>query len=121
MNRGFDLYIGGKPQKLSFVYVKDLADVLLLGCLQPQEGLQFYNITDGEVYSRYKMSEIFREVFQKKLLRMHVPLPMVKAVANISERLYRHSSKTPVIYPERLSELTAENWGCDISKAQRVL
>jgi len=121
MNRGWDLYIGGKPQRLSFIYVKDLVDVLLRGCIQPQEGLQFYNITDGEVYSRYKMSEVFREVFQKKMWRVHVPLRMVKTVAHISQRLYRNSSKTPVIYPERLSELTAENWGCDISKARDML
>src|SRR5690606_26023397 len=29
LNKGFDPYIGKKPQKLSFVYVKDLVDVLL--------------------------------------------------------------------------------------------
>jgi len=121
MSRGLDLYIGNKPQKLSFVYVKDLVDVLLQGCVLPQEGLQFYNITDGQVYSRYRMAEIFREVFQKKLWRMHVPYGMVKVVADVSQRLYRSSSKTPVLYPERLKELTAENWGCDISKAKEVL
>jgi len=121
MNRGLDLYIGGKPQWLSFIYVKDLVDVLLQGCIHPQEGLQFYNITDGEVYSRYKMSEVFREVFRKKMWRVHVPLGLVKAVANISQRLYKNSLKTPVIYPERIKELTAENWGCDISKAKDIL
>jgi len=121
MNKGLDLYIGNKPQKLSFIYVKDLVDVLLQGCIQPQEGLQFYNITDGEVYSKYRMSEVFSEIFQKRMWRMHVPYAVVKVVADMSQRLYRNSSKTPVIYPERLKELTAENWGCDISKAKEVL
>ncbi len=121
MNKGLDLYIGGKPQRLSFVYVRDLVHVLLQGCMQPQQGLQFYNITDGEVYSRYEMSEIFRQIFQKKMWRMHVSYRLVEAVANVSHRLYRNSLKTPVIYPERLKELTAENWGCDISKARNIL
>lgn len=118
MNKGLDPYIGRSPQKLSFVYVKDLVDVLLQGCMTPQEGLQFYNISDGQVYSRYAMAEIFKEVLNKRLFRMHVPLGLVKRVAELSQRLYRNSSKTPVIYPERLSELTAENWGCDISRAK---
>ncbi len=121
MNRGLDLYIGSRPQKLSFIYVKDLVDVLLQGCLQPQEGLQFYNITDGQVYSRYRMAEVFHEILQKKMWRMHVPYAMVKVIADFSQKLYKNSAKTPVIYPERLKELTAENWGCDISKAKTVL
>jgi len=117
LNKGFEPYIGRNPQKLSFIYVKDLVDVLLKGCMINQKGLQVYNISDGEVYSRYAMAEIFKEILNKKLIRMHVPLGLVKSIAEISQRLYRNSSKTPVIYPERLSELTAENWGCDINHA----
>ncbi len=121
MNKGLDPYIGKNPQKLSFIYVKDLVDVLLKGCIIKQDGLQIYNISDGEVYSRYAMAEIFKEVLHKKLFRMHVPLRLVKSVAELSQRLYRNSAKTPVIYPERLRELTAENWGCDITHAVQNL
>ncbi len=121
MKKGLDPYIGSKPQKLSFVYVKDLVDVLLKGVTVPQEGLQIYNISDGEVYSRYAMAEIFKEVFSRKLFRMHVPLSLVKGIAEISQYLYKNSTKTPVIYPERLFELTAENWAVDISHAKQVL
>lgn len=121
MNKGLDPYIGKNPQKLSFIYVKDLVDVLLKGCLVKQDGLQMYNISDGEVYSRYAMAEIFKEVLNKRLFRMHVPLGLVKSVAELSQRLYRNSAKTPVIYPERLRELTAENWGCDITHAVQNL
>ncbi|MGM1428549.1 NAD-dependent epimerase/dehydratase family protein [Sphingobacterium lactis] len=121
MNKGLDPYIGRSPQKLSFIYVKDLVDVLLQGCIVPQEGLQFYNLSDGEVYSRYAMADIFKTVIRKKLLRVHVPFSLVRGVAALSQRLYRNSTKTPVIYPERLHELTAENWGCDISRAKAQL
>lgn len=121
MRRGLDPYIGTNPQKLSFIYVKDLVDVLLKGVMTPQEGMQFYNISDGQVYSRYAMAEIYKDLFQKKLWRMHVPLGLVKGIAQISQFLYRNSPKTPVIYPERLGELTAENWGVDITHAQSQL
>ncbi|WP_140937571.1 NAD-dependent epimerase/dehydratase family protein [Sphingobacterium lumbrici] len=121
MNKGLDPYIGRKPQKLSFIYVKDLVDVLLKGCVVPQEGLQFYNVTDGNIYSKYEMADIFKETLRRKLLRIHIPFGIVKKVAQISETIYKHSKRTPVIYPERLNELTAENWGCDISKAKNKL
>jgi len=121
LNKGFDPYIGANPQKLSFIYVKDLVDILLKGCEAPQEGLEFYNISDGQVYSKYAMADIFRKTFKKKALRLHIPYRVVAFVARISLMLYKNSSRTPVIYPERLGELTAENWSCDISKAKQKL
>ncbi len=122
MNKGLDAYVGRAPQKLSFVYVKDLVDVLLRAAyLSPQMGLDIFNISDGRVYSRYEMAEIFKKTFHRKLIRIHVPYAIVKTVAQISQWLYRKSSRTPVIYPERLGELTAENWGCDITHAEQRL
>lgn len=121
LNRGVDPYIGSKPQKLSFVYVKDLVTGILDACTVSLPGMHFYNISDGEVYSRYAMADIFKKTFNRKSLRLHIPYPLVSFVAKLSQSLYRRSSKTPVLYPERLGELTAENWGCDISKAKRDL
>lgn len=121
LNKGLDPYIGKKPQKLSFIYVKDLVDVLLQGCVKEQEGLQFYNLSDGEVYSKYQLADIFKETFSKKPLRLHIPYSIVSLFAKISQRMYKNSSKTPVIYPERLGELTAENWACNINKAKNIL
>ncbi|WP_225555054.1 NAD-dependent epimerase/dehydratase family protein [Sphingobacterium bovistauri] len=121
LNKGLDPYIGANPQKLSFIYVKDLVDVLLKGCEMPQEGLEFYNISDGQVYSKYAMADIFRKTFGKRALRLHLPYRIVSFVARLSQILYTNSSKTPVLYPERLGELTAENWSCDITKAKEKL
>lgn len=121
MNKGIDAYVGRAPQKLSFIYVKDLVDVLLRTCVSPQTGLDIFNISDGHVYSRYEMAEIFKQTFRKKLIRIHVPYAVVKSVAQFSQWLYNKSSKTPVIYPERLGELTAESWECDIRHAVETL
>jgi len=121
LNKGLDPYIGRKPQKLSFVYVKDLVRVLVQGCTAEQEGLQFYNISDGQAYTRFAMADIFKDTFPKKPLRLFIPLWVVSAIAKISELLYKNSKHTPTIYPERLGELTAANWVCDIRKAVDTL
>lgn len=121
LNKGLDPYIGRNPQKLSFVYVKDLVQVLILGCVKQQEGLQFYNISDGKSYSRFAMADIFKGIFNKKPLRLFIPFPIISVFAQLSAFIYKGSSKTPTIYPERLGELTAENWSCSIDKAVQVL
>ena len=121
LNKGVDAYIGRKPQKLSFVYVVDLVHVLLQACTAPQQQLTIFNITDGHVYDRYAMAEIFKQTTGKKPLRLHLPLALVKKVAQLSAWCYKNSDKTPVLYPERLNELTAENWSCDIHRAVEIL
>ncbi|GHE46071.1 NAD-dependent epimerase/dehydratase family protein [Sphingobacterium griseoflavum] len=121
MDKGLDAYIGRAPQKLSFVYVKDLAGLLLNACVAPQHGLTFFNITDGQTYSRYAMADIFKETFAKKLFRIHVSVGMVSKLAKLAQWLYRNSKQTPVIYPERIGELTAQNWSCDIARAKDIL
>jgi len=121
LNKGLDPYIGKKPQKLSFVYVKDLVEVILQACLLSQEGLQFYNISDGNSYSKYALADVFKHTFAKNPLRLHIPLVLVSLIAKVAQLLYKNTTKTPVIYPERLGELTAENWNCSIQKAKNKL
>jgi len=119
MNGGMDAYVGRSPQKLSFIYVVDLVQAIIDACRFDQGGKQVYNLSDGQVYSRYEMAKIFKEFSQKRMFRMHIPLGLVKTIAVIFELLYRKSKAIPLLYPERLNELTAENWGCDIAAAQR--
>lgn len=121
LNRGLDTYIGRRPQQLSFIYVVDLARILIDSLRVDVDSLQCYNLTDGRDYGRYELANIFKKITNKRLWRIHVPHSVVKQVAQLSQWLYRSSSKIPVIYPERLNELTAENWGCDISKAKEEL
>lgn len=121
MKGGLDPYIGRKSQKLSFVYVADLVDALLSSCRPVDSGIKCYNITDGKVYLRYEMAEIYKGIFNKKLLRVHIPVGIVKVAAELMQILYRKSRKTPILYPERIQELTAESWACDITLAVEEL
>ena len=121
MNKGVDAYIGRDPQKLSFIFVKDLATLLLKACQFSTDKVEVYNATDGNVYSRYEMANIFKRTLSKKLVRVHLPYFLVKQVAQFCGWLYQNSERTPVLYPERLGELTAENWACDISKSRKDL
>lgn len=121
MNKGLDAYIGKNPQKLSFVYVLDLVDALLRACENNSTEVSTFNITDGNVYSRYAMADIFAETLGKKMWRVHLSYPLVEKVAMLSAWFYKNSKKTPVLYPERLNELTAQNWACDIQLAKEKL
>lgn len=122
--RGVDAYIGRKPQRLSFVHAADLADVIMAAAqrrTEKQDETTCYNISDGEVYGRYEIADILAGYRKVKPVRMHLPVALVRMVASGLAFAYRWSDKVPVLYPERIGELTAPNWACDITKAKMVL
>jgi nucleoside-diphosphate-sugar epimerase len=120
VSRGLEVYIGSNEQKLSFVYVKDLAAVTL-DCLSSKMNHEFYNIADGGVYNRYAFADAAKKATGKKTIRLQLPLALIKKVAAGMDMLYSRSRNVPVLNREKLKELTAEDWSCSIEKSRRDL
>ncbi|MEP7145096.1 MAG: NAD(P)-dependent oxidoreductase [Ferruginibacter sp.] len=120
INKGLDPYMGKIVQQLSFVHAGDVADVAVKSLLI-NEAAGIYNITDGNSYDRYQFSDMVKNLLKKKAFRFHIPMPMVRSLAFCLEITNGWLKKTSVINREKLHELIAKNWICDISKAKREL
>lgn len=120
INKGLEPYIGRFDQQLSFVYVKDLAAVIILA-LASTLTHQSYNISDGQGYDRYALTNYAKAQLSKKTFKFHIPLPIVRFLATVLDTLYANSKATPALNKEKLAELTAVNWVCDIEKAKMEL
>lgn len=118
IRRGWEAYIGTRPQKLSFIYVKDLAAAVVESCLRENAINRSYNISDNRCYDRYAFGNAVKRALNRKTFRLHVPLPLVRGIAWLLEKL---SPKVPVLNREKVRELVAENWDCDSSLAAREL
>lgn len=119
VSQGFDPYIGKKLQQLSFVHVRDVADIAVQALFLKIVGE--YNITDGNCYSRYEFADIVKSLLNKKAFRFHIPMPLVKILAYFLEISNGLMNKPAVINREKLFELAATNWVCDITKAKKEL
>jgi len=119
INKGFDPYIGNFLQQLSFVHARDVADVAVQALFLKEKGI--YNISDGNNYSRYQFADIAKKVLKKNSIRFHIPMPLIKVLAYFMETTNGWVNKPAVINREKLHELAAKNWSCDISKAKREL
>ena len=120
LNLGFDPYIGNFIQQLSFVHARDVADVAIKSLLI-NEANGSYNITDGKSYNRYQLSDIARKILKKKAIRFHLPMPIVRSLAFVLETTNGWLKKPSILSREKLHELAAKNWICDISKAKKEL
>lgn len=121
LNKGLDLYIGHEPQWLSFVFVEDLVAATLAAFLENSKLHTAYNISDGKKYDRYKLADLFKKFSRKSPLRLHLPLGIIKITASVLEACSVFSKNAPVLNPEKISELTAENWYCSIDQARKNL
>jgi nucleoside-diphosphate-sugar epimerase len=119
--RGLEPYIGYQAQQLSFIYVKDLAEITLKALQLPGRNHLSYNLSDGNSYDKYAFAEVTKKLLRKKTLRFHLPLPAVRALAALLEGAYGFSGKMPALNREKLNELTAANWTCSIREPQRDL
>lgn len=116
---GLEPYIGSNPQKLSFIYVKDLVKVLLTSLHAHILIGSSYNVSDGAVYSKYALAEITKKILNKKTFRFHLPIPLVSLLGSFMELVYTFRSDAPALNKEKVAELNAENWSCSISALKR--
>lgn len=120
LQKGVDAYIGRVTQQLSFVHASDVATAAVQALLV-NNAKGIYNITDGNNYSRYDFADIAIKILEKKPRRIHLPVQVVRSILFFVETVNKMGNKVPVVSREKLSELLAENWGCDISKAKNEL
>lgn len=113
VNRHFQPKIGFPTQHLTFIFVKDLARVILDATLSKQSK-KCYFIADGNYHTAQDLGRFTRQALGKKALKLTVPTPLAKIVARISESFGAMGGRYPTFNMEKVAELTAQNWKCDI-------
>ena len=115
INKGWELYIGTKPQQLAFIYSKDLVTQMLLALEHGHVGKKYLS-TDGKVYSMEDLATAIRVSLNKKTFKVKIPLPIVSVIANVSEVIGNITGKATILNREKMRELGAESWICDMSE-----
>ncbi len=113
IRRGLEPYIGFKQQYLTFIYVKDLAQ-LIVKALNSDIVHRAYFVSDGKVYTSEEFSQITKHVLHQKTIKIRVPLTLVKIIVVLAELLYKPLGRTPVLNKDKYNILSATNWKCEV-------
>lgn len=119
IKRGVEMYLGKQNQQLTFIYVKDVANLAISALFSDRIGA--YNITDGNNYTRYDLAIYLKQYLKQKTIKFHLSIIVVKITTFILEYSMRMFNKNSVLNREKLNELLADNWACDIKKAKSEL
>jgi nucleoside-diphosphate-sugar epimerase len=115
VSKGLEMYIGREPQRVSFIYVEDLIEMMLAALENGQTGRK-YIATDGRDYTTDDLGSTTRIVLQRRTLRLRVPLGIVWLLAATAETIGKWQGKMPPLNREKLNEIGGANWWCDTNQ-----
>ena len=110
--------IGAKESKLSFIYVKDLARLVLDSTLSSIEN-KVYPVSDGEAYIGNAFHKKVAATMNKKAMYPKIPMPVIAGIARISQLKSRLTKVPDTFDVDKVNELKARNWLCDITELKK--
>lgn len=122
ISRHVDFAVGFRPQRITFVYVRDLVGAVLAAIDRVEAGAadvvagQVFHVSDGHVYDSRDFSDaIRRELAVRHVWRVTAPLWLLRVVCALSEEWARLRGRTATLNHDKYRILRQRNWKCDIT------
>lgn len=110
---GIDVATGFTPQKLSFIFVKDLAKAVLT-LMESSIAQRAFFIDDGVVVTDTEFSMTLKQVMGKKhLLRLRIPLFLVHIACIVIGAWGKYRKKAVTLNKDKYKILKQRNWACE--------
>lgn len=121
IGRHIDFAVGRTPQEITFVYVRDVAEAVLLALVRGASGRAYF-LTDGGVYGSRAFSDLLQaEMGVRRVVHLTAPLWVLRAVCALAGRIARLRGTASTLNMDKYHILKQRNWQCDISPARREL
>lgn len=119
---GFDFAVGMIPQRITFIYVKDLTTIAFLALEKEEIKNRSYFVADGDVYTDKEYALLIKQILGKKyVLSARIPLPLVKMVCYCSELVGKLTHKVTPLNTDKYIILKQRNWICEVAPLQDEL
>lgn len=113
LNKRLEIRIGNGDANLSFIYVKDLAN-LIVKTLSSEIKNGEYFAAEDKFYTNLRLNELIKSNLKRKTIKINLPLTAVKIVATLNEFLSNISGNYPVLNKDKYAEISAKSWVCDV-------
>jgi len=119
VKNGLDVGAGFKKQVLSFIHSEDLVDVIFMLIEKGITGRDYF-VADGDLYTDREFNAIVQQVLGKKhVIRLKIPLFLVRPAAFISEKAAALFGKAATFNSDKYHIMTQRNWSCDTTALTR--
>ena len=115
---------GDGTQKVSFVYVADLVEAILLAGASPKAKGQIFFVSDGKSLNWNELAAHIGRMLKKSYKSFNVPLGIVRIAASFGDGVARLTGKSflpPIVSVDKLKEAGAPGWVCNSQKISKRL
>ena len=113
----FDFGVGYKRQLLTFIYVEDLVEAMMMA-LENAPTHRRYNISEPRFYTQAEFRKITSEVLDRKvIIPVKLPLWAVKAVSYVAEKIGSLTGTPSTLTRDKFQIMKQRNWNCTTKAA----
>lgn len=120
INLHLEILAGPTDQLLSFIYVKDLVE-LIFKALWSDKFQTAYFASDGAAYRTSVFYQYIKNELNRKTLSLRLNIYFLRLLTFFSECLGHLSGQYSILNKEKLKEMTVQSWDCDTSFMQEEL
>ncbi|MDR3129806.1 MAG: NAD(P)-dependent oxidoreductase [Tannerellaceae bacterium] len=114
VRKGIGFAVGIKSQKLTFIYVKDLARIAFLALENNKALNKRYLVADGDTYTDRTFTHLMQQAVGRRfLISLRIPLPLVRLACLCSEQFGRLRNQPMTLNSDKYLILRQRNWVCD--------
>ncbi len=106
--------VGNKDIKYTFIYVKDLARVVLDAAASDITQKSYF-ASDGRIHKMGHFLSHIAASLNKKTLSFTIPYPVIDTAVFMTGLLDKITGKKSLLNAEQVAKAKAQNWDCDIS------
>ncbi len=119
---GFDFAVGFTPQRITFIYVKDLARAAFLALENENIRNKEYFAADGDTYTDESFARLIQDVLGKRhVVRARIPTGLVYFACLCSEGIGKLFGKSMTLNSDKFLILKQRNWICDVEPLRKDL
>ena len=108
-------------QKVSFIYVDDLVDAILLAGKSDKSVGETYFVSDGEPRTWQEMTQEIGKAMGRTFRTLTIPMGLVRVVAYAGELAEKISGNASMLNADKVKEAFYTHWTCDNAKIRSQL
>jgi nucleoside-diphosphate-sugar epimerase len=115
---------GGDTQKISFVYVDDLVDAIVMAAHSSKAEGETYFVSDGQSYYWGDITKVIGTALGKSYSTIKLPLALVKGVAAVGDMIAKLTGLSilpPIVSSDKMKEASVPGWACNNRKLREEL
>jgi nucleoside-diphosphate-sugar epimerase len=121
VKQGWVLIPGDGSLKVSFVYVADLVQAILLAGKSPRAPGNTFFVSDGKSHTWEDYSAVIGKTLRRSFRVLHVPMFLVKGTGYLADLKARLTGRASIVSTDKIKEAPGPGWVCSNEKIVRKL